>query len=243
VILAIGLGWSLSEQLGKPEIKTMAGPIAVRESDSLPAQQPAAPTATASGRLDIRRQRSDKPGPPTLTQKSAARHDTAFTDELRSVAPAEERDAAGAGSVAAPAPAANAATRNPQLRLQAVTVGAAPAPLDSAAVRAILGREPLVIPGLAVRSIMRSGRALNEIVVAQALDSEHVILLFEARQTMTQAFRDRGTAAADARAPTAVAKAIAPDTLSGRLIGDVMVEIQAGLTADSLKKLLAKIKP
>lgn len=249
IILAIGLGWKLSDtNWGTPRTETLSGPIAVRESQAPPAQQPAAPTGTTSGRLDIRRQRSDKPAPPTLAQKSAARHDTAFTDELRSVTPAEERDAAGAGSVAAPAPiptapAANAATRNPELRLQAVTVGAAPAPLDSAAVRAILGREPLVIPGLAVRSITRSGRVPNEIVVTQALDSTHVVLLFEARQTMTQAFRDRGTAAADARAPTAVAKAIARDTLAGRLIGDVMVEIQAGLTADSLKKLLAKIKP
>ena len=35
IILALGLGWQLSEQLGTPQIKTMAGPIAVRESPGL----------------------------------------------------------------------------------------------------------------------------------------------------------------------------------------------------------------
>lgn len=244
VILAIGLGWQLSEQLGRPEVKTMSGPIAVRESQAPPAQQPATPAPATSGRLDVRRQRGFQEHPePTLAQKSTAQPDSVLADRLTSVTAAEER--AGAGAAApTPAPAAaNLPSPNLAPRMQAVERDEALVSLDSAAVRAILGREPLVIPGLAVRSITRSGRAPNEIVVAQALDSTHVILLFEARQTMTRAYveRDLGTSGADARAPTAAAKAAPPDTLAGRLIGDILVEVTGPVARDSLAKLLRRV--
>jgi hypothetical protein len=213
----------------------------VRESQAPPAQQPAAPAPTATGRLDVRRIRgfTDQPVTPALTQKAPARRDTNAADELRSVTAAEERDAAGAGSVAAPAPApaANAATRNPEVRLQAVTVEAAPAPLDSAAVRAILGREPLVIPGLPVLGVRRSPRTPREIVVEQVLDATQVILLFESRQVVVQR-----SLQSDRAVPAAVAKAV-PDSLPGRFMGGLLVEIQARITTDSVLKLLGKIKP
>jgi len=231
VILAIGLGWSLSQQLSTPEVKTLSGPIALRERDSLPAQQPAAPTV--GGRLDLRRTRGYRGHPePTLAQKSTARPDTNVADALTAVSkPAEEQRGA-----------ANAATRNLAPRMQAVARDEAPTALDSAAVRAILGREPILIPGLPVLGVRRSPRTAQEVVVAQALDSTHVILLFESRQTVVtrSLLSDQAVPAADARAPAAVAKAI-PDSLPGRFVGGLLVEIQTSVTTDSVLKLLRRL--
>ena len=246
VVLAVGLGWTLAVQMMPRHAPvTLGGPIAVRENQAPPAQQPAAPAPTASGRLDMRRQRSDKSAGPALAQKPAARPETALTDELRSVTAAEERGAVAAGSVATPAPApvANLPTRNLEPRLQAATVEAAPTPLDAAAVRAILDREPLVIPGLPVLRVTRSPRTAHEIVVEQALDSTQVIVLYESRLTMVSQYleRDRVTSAADARAP-AVAKATPDSVPQRRFVDGVWVEIQGRVTADSLQKLLGKIK-
>ncbi len=128
--------------------------------------------------------------------------------------------------------------------MQAVEVDEAVAPLDSAAVRAILGREPILIPGLPVLGVRRSPRTAQEVVVEQALDSTHVILLFESRQTVvTRSLRsEQAVPAADARAPAAVAKLV-PDSLPGRFVGGLLVEIQARVTTDSVLKLLGKIKP
>src|SRR5690348_9400161 len=239
VILAIGLGWSLSEQLGRPEMKTLEGPVAVRETQAPAAQ----PSATTTGPSYMHRQRSENPAPPALAQKSEPRRDSAATDEIKSLSAAEERDAGGAtGSVAAPKPAAAppaamTPSNRADVRLQAVTVAAAQVALDSAAVRAILGREPSVIPGLPVRRITRSQRAPDEIVVEQMLDSTRVITLWE--RPVVPASRD---AAALATRGATDAKA-APDYVGiGRNITGVWVQIQGGVAADSLKKLLGKIK-
>src|SRR5690349_10992429 len=142
VILAIGLGWRLSEQLGQAERKTMEGPIAVRQTQQ-PLTQPAAPTATTGGRAERRLSRKFQDRPePTLAQKSAARRDTNVADALTAISkPAEEQS--GAGSVAAPAPApaaaANVPSRNLAPRMQAAERDEALVSLDSAAVHAILG--------------------------------------------------------------------------------------------------------
>jgi len=241
VILAIGLGWSLSQQLGRPEVKTLASPVALRESDSLPAQQPAAPAPTVSGRLDMRTQHLYRQHPePTLAQKSLPFRDTNAADAVTAISkPAEEQR--GAGSVAAPAPAANAPARN-LARLQAVEVDETVASLDSAAARAILGREPILIPGLPVLRVRRSPRTAQEVVVEQALDSTHLILLFESRQTVItrSLLSDQAVPVADARAPAAVATAI-PDSLPGRFVGGLLVEIQARVTTDSVLKLLRRL--
>jgi len=222
VILAIGLGWSLSQQLGTPEVKTMSGPMAVRESQAPPA---------TTGRLEPRQ--TPKP------IRKAARQDTMVADQLATNQAAVAEEKSGAG-VAAPAPAAPSSRAD--VRLQAVTVEAAPAPLDSAAVHAILGREPLVIPGLPVLSITRSPRNAHAIVVQQRLDSG-VIVLTESRLTMVSQYldRDRVASSADTRAP-AVAKA-APDSVPlRRFIDGVWVEIQGRVTADSLQRLLGTVK-
>jgi len=237
VILAIGLGWKLADtNWGTPPIKTMEGPVASRQDE--PAQpQPRSVPPPAADRGTFGR-RATRPAP-TLTQKSR-RLDTTTADQIASNATGAAEERSGAG-VAAPAPAA-APQRTLAPRMQAAELDEVRAALDSATARTILGREPLVIPGLPVRSITRSGRAPNEIVVIQSLDSTHVIALFEARHSMTQASAQRDRVSASDTRASAAAKAVS-DTPPGRLIGDVMVEIQARVTADSLQKLLAKIKP
>jgi hypothetical protein len=237
IVLAIGLGWKLSEQLAPAQNRTMEGPVAVRQDEPAQRQTRSAPPTVAD--RGILERRSTQTAPPP-TQKSAQRRDTTAANQIAGNATGAAEEKSGAG-VAAPAPAA-VPQANLAPRMQAAELDEVRANLDSAAIRTILGRDPLVIPGLTVRSITRSPRAPNEVMIEQALDSTQVIVLYESRQTMTQAAAQRERVSArDIRAP-ATAKA-APDSPPGRLIGDVMVEIQARVSADSLQKLLGKIKP
>jgi hypothetical protein len=247
VVLAVGLGWTLAVQMmpGRRAPETLGGPIAERQNQSPSAQQPMAPVPTTAGRLDIRRERGPRERPePALAQKAAPFRDTNATDALRAISkPAEEQR--GAGSVAAPppapAPAANAPARNLDVRLQAVTVTAeaAPALLDSAAAHAILGREPVTIPGLPVRQVTRSSRWPDEVIVEQALDSTQVIMLWE--RPIVPASTD--TVPVATRHGATFAKTT-PDYVGvGRVIVGVWVQITGAVKTDSLKKLLGKIKP
>jgi hypothetical protein len=236
VVLAVGLGWTLAVQMmpGRRAPATLGGPIAERESQRPSAQQPRAPVPTTTGRLDIRRGRSYRErAEPTLAQKSPPFRDTNATDVLTTISkPAEEQRGA------APAPAANVPARN-LARLQAVEGDEARAPLDSAAARAILGREPSVLPGLAVRRITRSPRAPDEIRVEQALDATQLIVLWE--RPIVAASTDAVPVAT--RQGATVAKA-APDYVGvGRMIAGVWVQITGAVKTDSLRKLLGKIKP
>jgi hypothetical protein len=234
VVLAVGLGWTLAALMMQGRAPTtLDGPIAVRESQSPSVQQPMAPVPT-TGRLDIRRERSHRERPePTLAQKSSPFRDTNATDALTAISkPAEEQRGA------APAPAANVPARN-LARLRAVELDEALAPLDSAAARAILGRAPSVIPGLAVRRITRSPRAPDEIMVEQALDATQLIVLWE--RPIVPASTD--TVPVATRQGATVAKA-APDYVGvGRVIAGVWVQITGALKSDSLKTLLGEIKP
>ena len=237
VVLAVGLGWTLAVQMmpGRRAPETLGGPIAERQSQSPSAQQPMAPVPTTTGRLDVRpgssyRERRE----PTLAQKSPPFRDTNATDGLTAISkPAEEQRGA------APAPAANVPARN-LARLQAVEVDEATlAPLDSATARAILGREPWVLPGLAVRRITRSPRAPDEIMVEQALDATQLIVLWE--RPIVPASTD--TVPVATRQGATIAKAT-PDFVGvGRVMAGVWVQITGAVTTDSLKKLLGKIKP
>ncbi len=221
VILAIGLGWKLSDtNWGTPrEVETLGGPIAVRQSQPAPAQLPAAP---ATGRIERRRDQSPaaKQTQPPALANNAPIADTTRAEEKAAAPPAV---AAGAGVTAAmPAPPV-ARSRSLAPRAQAmerdelVTVA-----LDSATARAILGREPLVIPGLAVRRITRSPRATDEIQVEQALDSTQVVVLWERRRLGRESH-------------------LVSDSLT-RAVEQWVVQIQGAVGRDSLNKLLAKIK-
>jgi hypothetical protein len=120
-----------------------------------------------------------------------------------------------------------------------VTAEAAPALLDSAAAHAILGREPVTIPGLPVRQVTRSSRWPDEVIVEQALDSTQVIMLWE--RPIVPASTD--TVPVATRHGATFAKTT-PDYVGvGRVIVGVWVQITGAVKTDSLKKLLGKIKP
>jgi Putative zinc-finger len=101
--------------------------------------------------------------------------------------------------------------------------------------RDVLGVEPVVIPGFAVRAYRRNPAA-REIVVEQVTDAGTTISLIE-RRVDSSGYADEGrTDSAAANAPQAMAKAV--NERLARFVGLLRVEIDGPLTPDSLSSLL-----
>jgi anti-sigma factor RsiW len=94
--------------------------------------------------------------------------------------------------------------------------------------RDLLGADPVVIPGLAVRNIRRSPTG-EVVLVEQAIDSATVIQLFEQRMDAEPT-------------PRLLRSAVGTERLA-RFIGGVRVEIAGPLSPDSLNRLLEQVKP
>ena len=228
VVLAIGLGWKLAEQLGTlRSMETLGGPIAVRADQSAPVQSPAAPAPPSTKRLDRRR---DQAPAAKQTQPPAVANNAPLQDTR-----AEEKSGAGVAA-AMPEPSAPVArSLAPRALMERDALGRVA--LDSAGARAILGREPLVIPGLAVRRITRSPRASDEVQVEQALDATKVIVLWERPVEPV-----RSDVPANATQTGATVAKAAPDYVGvGRLIAGVWVQITGAVSVDSLRTLVGKI--
>ena len=101
--------------------------------------------------------------------------------------------------------------------------------------RDVLGVEPVVIPGFAVRAYRRNPAA-REIVVEQITDAGTMISLIERRVDSNGYADERRMDSAAANAPQAMAKA-ANERLA-RFVGLLRVEIDGPLTPDSLSNLL-----
>jgi hypothetical protein len=101
--------------------------------------------------------------------------------------------------------------------------------------RDVLGVEPVVIPGFAVRAYRRNPAA-REIVVEQVTDAGTTIALIERRMDASGYANERRMDSAAANAPQAMAKA-ANERLA-RFVGLLRVEIDGPLTPDSLSSLL-----
>jgi hypothetical protein len=99
--------------------------------------------------------------------------------------------------------------------------------------RDVLGVEPVVIPGFAVRAYRRNPQA-REIVVEQVTDAGTTISLIERRVEGSADERRMDSAAANA--PQAMAKAV--NERLARFVGLLRVEIDGPLTPDSLSSLL-----
>jgi hypothetical protein len=99
--------------------------------------------------------------------------------------------------------------------------------------RDVLGVEPVVIPGFAVRAYRRNPEA-REIVVEQVTDAGTTISLIERRvEGYTDELR---TDSAATNQPRAMAKAV--NERLARFVGPLRVEIDGPLTPDSLSSLL-----
>jgi putative zinc finger protein len=101
--------------------------------------------------------------------------------------------------------------------------------------RDVLGVEPVVIPGFAVRAYRRNPAA-REIVVEQVTDAGTTISLIERRMDAYGYADELRMDSAAANAPSAMAKA-ANERLA-RFVGLLRVEIDGPLTPDSLSSLL-----
>jgi hypothetical protein len=101
--------------------------------------------------------------------------------------------------------------------------------------RDVLGVEPVIIPGFAVRAYRRNPQA-REIVVEQVTDAGTTIALIERRMDASGYADERRMDSAPANAPQAMAKA-ANERLA-RFVGLLRVEIDGPLTPDSLSNLL-----
>jgi len=102
--------------------------------------------------------------------------------------------------------------------------------------RDVLGVEPVIIPGFAVRAYRRNPAA-REIVVEQVTDAGTAITLIERRMDPSQDELSRADSAiALAEAPLAKAKAV--NERLARFVGPLRIEIDGPLTSDSLSSLL-----
>lgn len=100
--------------------------------------------------------------------------------------------------------------------------------------RDVLGVEPVVIPGFAIRAYRRNPAA-REIVVEQVTDAGTAISLIERRVDYATGYGSTDSAVAY-YAPSAMAKAV--NERLARFVGLLRVEIDGPLTPDSLSSLL-----
>jgi len=260
VTLALGIGMYLGRGavMGRREEAATDRPADVAVHAPA-AARPMADTAVAAPPPvePRRRQRARSTQAPTPTGVVALqRENAARADTLASVAAVQaERAAPAAGAVGAS---------------QAVPPAAPPAPesakpplsLDSA--RILLGQDPVALPDVPIRAMRREPAiGATIIVLEQALDSSTVIELRErvaAASGLVAVARDAADER-DALRERAAAKRVQrlADSIavSSRAQGEVVrerhqamfqsgklwVEISGPLTADSLSKLLEKVKP
>jgi hypothetical protein len=126
-------------------------------------------------------------------------------------------------------PALNAAKAAPSRQLAA----GAFVVINRQMARALLGEEPVGLPGLTPRSFRRTPD--GTVVVEQALDSSTFIQIFQ--RPASPALSDSGAAYTRG---FAFARA---DRLLARYVGRLRVEIAGPVSTDSLNKLLQQVAP
>src|SRR5213593_1448457 len=260
VMLALGIGMYLGSGAvtGRREEAVTDRPadVAVRAPA---AARPMADTAVAAPPTvePRRRQRARSTQAPTPTGVAALeRENAARVDTVASVAALQaERAAPAAGAVAVSQGVPPAAPPAP---------ASATTPLSIDSARILLGQDPVALPNVPIRAMRREPAiGATIIVLEQALDSSTVIELRErvaaasglvavARDAAEErdALRERAAAKrvqrlADSIAvsPRAQGKVVPERSQAVVQSGKLWVEISGPLTADSLGKLLDKVKP
>jgi Putative zinc-finger len=112
--------------------------------------------------------------------------------------------------------------------------------IEREAARALLGTDPVGVPGVPVRDLRRSPAGDGVVLIEQQVDSATVIQLFQQRVDV-----ERQSAREAAPAPGAVgaAPAMKAHERLARFVGSLRVEIAGPLPADSLNKLLERARP
>src|SRR6266566_1505789 len=223
IVLALGVGYLLR------------GPG--RESPAADKQQPIAAEPNVAQPIVIAENRSARAPAPADEIGRASEQSKTRADLAASTVAVTE-------SARERTPDSLARDQSPVFRLDGVVVrGAAPAPapalgpalgpapsrgsawpvITRVAAGALLGTDPVGLPGLPTRAI-RLGPEAGGVVVEQALDSATVIQIFQRP------------------ASAAGAKAVRSDRLA-RFIGGLRVEIAGPVSLDSLNRLLNQVQP
>jgi hypothetical protein len=234
VVLAVGLGYSLrdADEPAAAEMSATAPetqPVVVAGADRArpaPVRPPAGPArvpepaavATLVDSAPADRSRD------SIRVDVAGRAD-ALQEEPRALRAAAPRDAA---NIPAPAAALGAADRAEAAvvarRGRQVTTEWPVIQRHSA--RALLGTEPVGVPGLAVRQLRTSPANDGTVLIEQAVDASTVIQLYQRR---TDAERD--------------ALRYGTTERLARFIDGLRVEIAGPLSQDSLNRLLEQLRP
>lgn len=256
VMLALGVGWWVrggpegapfaeADQIAARSVAT-EGPTATPvppavERSRTEAAQPAAGAASRSDTaprapLGVEEERRGE-----VAANRAARD---AGEQAGRVAPAEPTPVAQAPSAAAPAaPAAEVRRQEvqdtaPFVARGVVAGGVAPAwpsvSLDSA--RALLGGELAAIADLPIRTVRVSVPPDGVVMVVQELPTGGTVTLFERRGVARLVSEDAAPAARERAA------AAAPAELQARYVGALRVEITGALSADSLSRLLERVR-
>lgn len=272
VALALGIGSYLGREL-KPL------PQAQTASDTQPAESHAlrAPVSSAPVSSDLakRESRAKLRGPartppaaqPAAPALAARQEADGFARERRAQVAAVPRDTALRAAAPAPAPAPA-----PQAGVAIFVDGQPVAKGSSISVdsaRALLGADPVAVPGAPIRAIYRARQIgyAAVVIVEQALDSSTLIELVQRRPTPLNLEAVVVTAPGAERAPDSVARlneaqrkaearADAPAAKSNarvapldaqdrspRRVGTLEIHIAGPLPADSLQKLLRLVQP
>jgi hypothetical protein len=159
------------------------------------------------------------------------------------IAPAAANQVAR-GAASPPTPVGQAVaprTEAAELAASVVTANAdelAALTIDSA--RAILGAAPVTIPGVPVRRIGLGGP--GTVVVEQALDERTVVRLYERRSEAMQDVGQEAMARQRLAAPAPAASRMVSTERLARYVGPLRVEIAGPVGADSLSKLLERVR-
>lgn len=261
IALAVGIGWYSRGKFWTPQREPLQEKVVVETPlPAAPAEPQAQAPSVPSGRVEARHDRSSDA---VRVRGSSPTTGMVVTGAAQAMERAERVESiptvAAAGAVAR----LEAETARPALRDAVAPVPATPSPIvivdgrqvyDQAAIhrmsttwpvieakraRDVLGEDPAVIPGYAVRALRSNPAARSEIVVEQMVDTG-IVLLFERRSDMVGFAAPAPRLARDQAAGKANERQ--PGERLARYIRSLRVEIAGSLSADSLSALLGLIR-
>lgn len=244
--LALGLGYYLRNPDGT--VTTTPEPRTVSLAQDHSVAAPASAQEEKAARTVVRQHTRDR-ALARASDQLAERHDTSMNTAAPGVT--------GASGAVAMLPRVNVRTESPArqasppVALQEVVVTGTPAPaapmlresaiaswpvIDRGTAAALLGENPVGLPGLPIRKLRLSPGLDRTVLVEQALDSTAVIQVFQ-RVASVGARSDTSGHARDRADEPGRANRLA------RFMGRLRVEIAGPVSPDSLNRLLEQIVP
>ncbi len=256
VAIALGIGTYLGRGVEQVRQAPTASDTQATELKALQAPI-SSDTVQRESRAWLRRAARTPPAAPTAPAPAARRETDGLAQDRKAQVAIIRRDTALSAATPAPAPAPQAAF---VMVDGALVEKASPISLDSA--RALLGADPLAVPGAPIRTMYRAREIGYSavVIVEQALDSSTVVKVVNGRRSPValEAVTVTGAAAPVARADSVAVPERAPlgrtriaDSLAAtpaakaaaRRRGDLDVRVSGPLPSDSLQKLLRLVQP